>query len=410
MEAKETKQGKVIGNVGVLDLRNATEASIAEIRRIGNVGVAIHSSETAGLLIRLNMGNVGASIEVSSDARMLSGQVVFNRDYFKNQATPLNLLVSGQLLIHPDVSVEDLQQGLKELIVSGQVICPEHLSGAIQSRMRYLSGQFQICAQHPKLVVGKLTLDETALRSLDDASELVVVGKLNVPRVLPNDLLAQKIQKVQVIGRIVCHEENAEILLAHLDDKTGLAKVTTVPAGFELAEKPMVLDADLLSALPARKFYCTERVQIEPDVEANALDDALEALVIKDMIICPAALKEVIACKCNMLETRAVFYEEELWLVDDKLDLLESRFDYSEGKVTLVVSGKLTVAPDIDPKVLVERLAKVHNLGKIRCTPEQMGAIQSLLGLSDGKLEDSTKEKEKKKEENFIGNVGTLRL
>ena len=61
--------------------------------------------------------------------------------------------------------------------------------------------------------------------------------------------------------------------------------------------------------------------------------------------------------------------------------------------------------------MLSERLAQVHNFGKIRCTPEQMGAIQARLKTDEGKLEDITKEKKAKKEDdNAIGNVGTLRL
>ena len=43
METQSTKQGKVIGNVGILDLRSATEASIAQIQEIGNVGAIIHA-------------------------------------------------------------------------------------------------------------------------------------------------------------------------------------------------------------------------------------------------------------------------------------------------------------------------------------------------------------------------------
>ena len=73
MEMQNVEQGKVIGNVGSLDLRKATEASIAEISRIGNVGAVLYSPETAHLVARLNMGNVGASVEVPEDAKMLAG-------------------------------------------------------------------------------------------------------------------------------------------------------------------------------------------------------------------------------------------------------------------------------------------------------------------------------------------------
>ena len=64
--------------------------------------------------------------------------------------------------------------------------------------------------------------------------------------------------------------------------------------------------------------------------------------------------------------------------------------------------------------MLGERLARVHNLGSIRCMPEQMGIIEARLGLSDGKLEDSTPTEttgeDMDKEGMGIGNVGYLKL
>ena len=62
MEAINTHPGKIIGNVGTLDLRTATAETVAQIQRIGNVGIVLYTPETAGLILRLNLGNVGASM------------------------------------------------------------------------------------------------------------------------------------------------------------------------------------------------------------------------------------------------------------------------------------------------------------------------------------------------------------
>ena len=413
MEKKDMKQKKALGNVGVLDLRSATEESVAGISRVGNVGTMLYSRETAGLLVRLNVGHLGGSIEAPADAKVLSGQVEFTRDYFKNQPTPSNLVVVGQLLVHPDVPAEDIETGLGDLIVSGQVIYPEHLASVIQSKIRHLTGQEKTYIQCPRIAVGELILDESYLRSLDDASELVVIGHLKLPQVLPNELLEQKVQRIQVLGEITCHEENVQTILACMDDKLGSTEVTTIPVGFELVERPLNLDADLLEVLPARKLYCTDRVQVDRAVDPTTLDNSLEALVAKELVICPAALKGVIARKCNVLETQMVFYEGELWLVEDERTLLSSRFDHLKGEATLVVLGEVTIASDVAPNVLGERLVRVHNLGTIRCTPEQMGVLQARLGVSEGKLEDSTTEtagEDMEKEEMMMGNVGYLKL
>jgi hypothetical protein len=402
---KETAtQKKTIGNVNILDLRHATEASVAGIERIGNVNIVLYTRETAGLLAGLDMGNVNNSIEVPAEAQVVTGKVVINDKYFAHQETPLSLVVIGQVLVEPDVPAEDVEKGLGELHLTGQLVCPEHLAGLFQARTPNLVGSTAIYAPGGRLVHGSLTLDESYLQALDDGSQLVVLGSLRLPQVLPNELLARKIQRVQAKGGVRCHEANAPIIQARLAGGSG--RVTVIPDGFELVARPLVLDAALLQALPSTKLYCTERVQIALDVEPALLDERLERLVCQDIVLCPAALKGALAQKCNLLETQAVFYEGELWLINDDGHLAASRFDYLAGNATLVVLGTLEVAPDIAPQVLAERLDKVHNLGMIECTPEQMGALQARLGLSEGVMETSAAEKK----EGQIGNVNQLVL
>lgn len=53
-----------IGNVGLLDLRHATEESIKGIESINNVGVVFYHKENAHLLSSLSIGNIGKSIEL----------------------------------------------------------------------------------------------------------------------------------------------------------------------------------------------------------------------------------------------------------------------------------------------------------------------------------------------------------
>lgn len=408
---EEKQTGKVIGNVGFLDLRTATEESIAGIRRIGNVGTVLYSPETKPLVTRLSFGNVGSFIEAPADARLLTGQVVFNRDYFKDQPEPLHLLVAGQVIVEPDVLAEDIEKGLAALHVMGQIFCPEQLSGVVQARVRTLQGQLHTYDGALRLVLGDLTLDEHTLPALEDSTQFAVIGKVRIHKVVDNDLLARKIQKLHLIGSVLCHEENAATLFARLEEKAGMAKKTIIPAGFALVDTSLVIDAAALGGLPGKQIYCTKRMQIEQDVEARALDQAIEKLSVKDMLLYPKPLGEVLGRKCELASTQAIAYEGELWLVEGEEELVPSRFEYMEGKATLVVSGVLRIDPEVEPKVLAERLAKVHNKGEISCTKAQMGAIQARLGLNKGVLRDSEKEEEEEEqEEEGFGNVGHLKL
>jgi len=406
---------KKIGNVGVLDIRKATEESIASIGHIGNIGMLLYSPETAKFILRLNTGNIGSPVEVPTDAKLITGQEEISRDYFKNQKTPLSIVVIGGLTVHPDIPIEDIEKGLVELRVVGKILYPEHLAGVMGSKLRSIIGESHVYIQCNRLITDQLVLDENYLHTLDDASVLVVLGDLKLPKVIPTELLEQKIQRIQVFGEVTCREENAQTLFARLESKTGAPKMTIFPAGFELVEKSLLLNADLLESLSTRKLYCTDRVQIDRDVDAAMLDNGIESLIASDMVLCPVALKKVLSQKCDLLKTQVIFYEGELLLVEDEHTLLASSFDYMEDKVTIVVFDVLTISPDTEPKVLFDRLSKVHNLGVVRCTPDQMGVIQAKLGLKDGVLEDSTKveavgEDQDEDQDVGIGNIGHLSL
>jgi hypothetical protein len=405
METKTVEQGKVIANVGIVDLRNATEASISDISRIENTGLVIYSPETAALLPRLRLRNVGGMLEAPAGAKVMTGQMTINTEFFQGLTSPVDLIIAGQLTIQPDVSTEDVQTGLGELSVAGQVMCPEHLAGIFQAKGRTMMGQFVIYPSDAQLVMGKLDLDENTLRGLADGSSLAIVGALRISHALPNDLLEQKIGRLQITGSIRCPEENVQVMQARLVNKD--AKITSIPTGFELVEKPLTLDSFMLESLQTKKLYCTGNVRIDLEVESSLLDSHLEALICKALVLCPAGLQGVLARKIDPLKTKVIFYEGELWLVDGETRLSQSRFDYLEGKAVLVVTGELSLDPALDPKVLASRLSMVHNSGQIRGTLEQIAAIQARLGLSEGELIDTGAETEPEEQ---IGNIGHLVL
>jgi hypothetical protein len=404
---------KNIGNVNLLDLRKATAESVSEIGNIGNVNLVVYTHETAGLFNRMRFGNMNASVEVPEDVvvKVYMSPLAINRNFFKNLGSKLFILALGPVTVEPDVTAEEIEAGLGGLALLGPAMYPESLTGAIQSKIILGLGPTAAYPPFAKIKMDTLDLDENYLQKLSDGTELAVLGALHALQVLPNELIQQKIKKLFVSGKIKCREENASVLQSLLVEGSG--KIKAIPAGFELVEKPLLLDSYLVESLPARKLYCTERVRIDENVTAATLDKNLEALKAEEMILCPESLKEVLVKKCNLLENRVVFYQGALWLVEDSSDLLASQLEYLEDKATLVVTGELKIAPEIDPKTLSSRLAKVHNLGVIWCTPEQKVTLQTCLGLREGALLDSTKREEAEdigEEGPGIGNVNILTL
>jgi len=407
METKIEDGGKVIGNVATLDLRTASEAAVANIKRVGNVATVLVSPETAGLVTKLNIGNVACVVEAPLDLKVHEGEVIVSWETFKGLKEPLNMMVIGRLIIHPDVPQAEAEAGFGELYVIGQVLCPDNLSGVVHAKLAHLTGKVQVYASGAQIVTGRLELDNGYLMGLDDGSDVCVVGKLTASQVLSNELLAAKLKSIQVFGKVTCREENEATLLPLLDSSSGSYRVTVIPTGFELVKRSLVLDAGMLAHLPGSKLYCLDDLRIAQDVDSASLENNLESLVVNGSLICPAGLRNVVAGKINLLETQAIFYEGELWLVEDELTLKAPRFNYLDGKATLIVYGELTVARDVDPKLLADRLHKVHNYGEIRCTIDQMAAIEARLGVTKGVLVDIDGVTE---EGEGIGNVAYLKL
>ena len=391
---KQRREKTVVGNLSVLDLRRASDESFSSISVIGNLGVVLYSRETAHLLSRIGsvVGNLGGSIEAPADAIVHAGDVQFVADYFGADESARNLVVAGRVVVSPDLPSGDIDRGLGQLVVTGDLICPDHLSSHIWAKTSHLGGQQVVYPQGSRVILNNLDVDDTFLGALPDAATLVVVGNLNMRQVVSDALLDEKLKQLQVTGRILVHEENAQAVLERLSQEPAGLRVTTIPQGHSLVDRQLLLDDASLASLPSPRLYCTRRVVVDPATNPELLDERLESLVCKQMVMCPTSLGKVMSRKCDVTQNQLVLYEGTLWIIEDERELIPSTFEYLEGQVTLLVRGVVKISPEIEPSVIADRVAKIHNWGVISCTPGQMGAVQARLGISSGVLADSTKE------------------
>ena len=159
---------RTIGNLGILDIRKASEESVTAIGTVGNIGTVLYSPETAHLMGHLGgvIGNLGKAIEVSSAARVLQGDTEFTQGYLKGKAAPVDLVVAGRVVVVRDVPVEEIESGLGELTVTGDLICPANLVEAVQSKIHHLGGSVVAYPPGARLAFGEISLDDLLLGSL----------------------------------------------------------------------------------------------------------------------------------------------------------------------------------------------------------------------------------------------------
>ncbi|MBN1858898.1 hypothetical protein JW848_06805 [Candidatus Bipolaricaulota bacterium] len=398
---------KNIGNVNVLDLRHATEASVAGIERIGNVNLVIQTANTAPHFQQLEVGNVNVVVTVPEDAdvHQVMGLSELTGASLEEVSSPIYLLVVGKLLVHPDVTVEAISNRIAGIVVFGKLVCPQPLMGAIQGKLERISGKTTVYPVLDRVELRSLTLDEGYLNSLPDGTKLSVAGSLDIPEVLSNDLITQKIAVLHVSSSGLCHEENhAAVQHAMTLGGTSLA---VIPAGHRFVEQPLVLDRAHLSALRDPFLYNTEQIILANDVPADLVNEKIKGLRSEEIIVCPEELESVIVEKLDVLKDRVIFYKGELLLVDGEEILRSDRLAAYDRPVTLLVKGALGLAKDLTAEQITSRIARVHNLGRIACSSGQIGAIESLLGIRDGELVVDAEEAPSK---NWIGNVNMLEL
>jgi hypothetical protein len=260
---------------------------------------------------------MNASVEVPSDVKadLAMGQTIFKKERFEHLEAPIFTVMIGQGLIDPEVTADMVLNGFQGIVVVGHMVVPEALEGALQSRIRMKMGLLQTYPVLKQTQYGNVELSERWLQTLEDGAEICVLGKLAAPDVVSNELLVRKLKRLFVLEGISIHEENAAALQGLL--VTGSGKMSLIPAGFMVIEKPLRLDLDLIEALPARKLSCKEVVQIDPEVPAQLLDERLDAIRSDEMILCPTGLRSVLVKKCDLLNNQVVFYEGLLWLVKD---------------------------------------------------------------------------------------------
>lgn len=375
---------KVIGNVNILDLRKATEASVADIEWIGNVNLLLYTPETAHLVHDLNIRNVNVPAEVTTDmqAELIMGPLSIGKDHFAGTKGPLGLLVMGPVTISPDLKADDLERGLGVAMVMGPVTVPEPLAGVIQSRIQLVMGPVESYPVLEKVHMGNLTIDRTYLESLEPGTELTVVGSASVQEGNPEGLFRKRIAKLHVTGRVTCFDSNVAEVGAALTGTSG--PVRAVPSGFKVIAKETRLSRDMLASLVDRKLCFTRDLVIEPDVDETSFAQKIDGLACSGLLTSPRTLRPALAKICDLLNTETLFYEGELWEVHGATRLHPGRFDYLEGKATLVVTGDLEIDPDVTPEVLAERIDKVHLYGVIECSLEQQAALESRLGEAAG--------------------------
>jgi len=115
------------------------------VERIGYQGLVVHGqllapkgSETAigTALRRLN----GQTIYYTGEPRVFTGNDRFGRAFFETLERPAALVLAGNYVIEPDVSVDLLKEKVSQVILAGRLQAPLALVPVLQARCEMKAG------------------------------------------------------------------------------------------------------------------------------------------------------------------------------------------------------------------------------------------------------------------------------
>ncbi len=378
-----------IGNVGLLNLVNATPESVKGIESIRNVGMVLYRKETAHLLTELKIDNVGASLEIPEGYSMFSGNITIDRPYLEAITEPTHLLVSGNIIFDKNLEIQHLKKEL-QLIISGDVFVPTHLSGAVNVMIHKGSGSIIVYEDTlPRIENGVFTLSNSFLESIEQPLWLVVNGVLTFDSQLDLELFDKKIKKLEVKGVITLFEGQESAIYKKASSLTA-CKLEVIPDGHEVLKNLLRLTARSIRRFKNKKFYTKKPIIIESDVTREMLTNAITAIHSKSFIVCHEQVEDLIYEVSSVLDAEVLSYEHHFVLIEGDEVWSNEQFLALKKPTTFIVNGQLILDPDVKEEILLEKIATIDILGEVIVPDKKLkGSLQNLIRVFTGSIEEA---------------------
>ncbi|NMD12157.1 MAG: hypothetical protein GYA77_01265 [Candidatus Cloacimonetes bacterium] len=401
----------LIQNVGILDARKATLEQIREIAKLNNVGCLVVNSTCKADLLKVDMLNVGKMLELDDDYKLHTGPLEISRQMLEDSPAPLKLCVVGPLSIECDVNPELLLQKISGLCLIGPASIPKALHGAFMSAVKDQVGPISTlsCDGGNTLNrVGKLTITNNYLESLDDNSELNLAGSLELMEEVDPQLFTRKIARIKVVGSVECALKHEEMLRKVLVTPQG-TEVRIIRADFHYVPGGTQLDTFTIMTFGKKTISCPGLLILDEEfneVIVREQDIRFEA----GTLYFPKTVMKEMAARLSP-GSRGIPYEPgKLALVTSEQNMTQVRLETLPDNSLLLVNGILEFDDDIDPEMLTAKIGCLDNYGEITASKDIASILQGKLRRDEGSIVIKGREEPEEEYDHVIQNVATYTL
>lgn len=401
--------GQRIGNVGLLNLLNATAESIQAYEEIGNVGAVLYRSGQAHLLSLLNIGNLGRTIEVPQDYGYYNGHLVIDAAYLAALGKEVKLVVNGEVILAPDVEAGKLAEGLLKLSINGDVYVPPGMAGVVSQV--FAEGSFSVKVYEgamPRFENGSFVLSNAFLHAAEAPVNLIVNGLLNLPKDLDMELFDEKIRNIDVNGMAVVHEEQAAALYRKMKAAPN-GVIEVVPAGYDLVKKRLRINSRSIRSFKGKKLKTKKPLILESGISREMFEASFERIDSKSFIVCSEEIEDLVYERLDRMETEVLSYAEGFIFIEGQEEWMESQLLAAERPLHLIVEGVLVLNSDVTAEAFKKNVATVDLFGVIRTAdPELKGIVRSKLRANEGEI--ISRSETESCRETRLENIGELAL
>ncbi|GGF18429.1 hypothetical protein GCM10010954_16480 [Halobacillus andaensis] len=394
-----------IGNVGLLNLMNATEKSLQDVERIENIGMILYPKEKAYLLPKLNVGNIGQCVELPKGYQVVNSNLHVDQAYFQSLTEEVKLFVNGNLIVEQDVQADELKNSLLELRVSGSIYCPDHLTGSLFHIISYGAMDVESYGEEElRFENGHFELTNAYLHSADLAIRLTVNGKLRLPVDLDMALFQQKIHQIDVNGKVRLYESQ-ETNFYKKAGSLSSSKVEVIPDGYLQLTKPLRVNSRSIKRFQGKKLYTNKPLIIEADVTRDAF--SIASIHSTSIVICPEELEDLVYETAPLLETEVLSYEDRFLFIEGEERWTNEQLEALDHPTAFIVDGQLIIDDSVTPEVLSSKIKSLDILGIVAVeNPSLKGSLQQVIRVNTGMIKDEGM----KAKDSSLGNLGELML
>lgn len=401
--------GQRIGNVGVLNLLNATEESVREYERIDNVGAVLYRAGNSHLLSLLNIGNVGAAIELPEGFVYYNGTLEMDAAYFDSLEGEIRQLINGSVIIGKDVQPEQLEGKQLDFIVNGEIYAPSRLLGVVNRIFAKGSRKIKgYTGAPPQFLEGSVVLSNAFLQAAEEPMYLVMNGVFNIPREVDMELFDESIHNLDVNGVLTIHEEYEAFVYKKM---TALPNgvMVVIPNGYDVLKKKVKFNSRSIRSFQEKKLWTKKPVIFEKDISREMFEKAIGKIDSKSYIVCSEELEDLLYERLDRLETEVLSYEHHYVLIEGDQEWSNDQFLAMDHPVNLIVEGILVLKDDVAEEVLRTKVAAIDLLGEIQVADKKVkGALQSKLRVNEGRIIEQGQAEEKAR--TGLQNIGELAL